>query len=421
MNLAQWLEHLQRIHPKEVELGLERVGQVAARLALGRPGARVISVAGTNGKGSTVAFIEAIAGAAGLRTGAYTSPHLLRYNERVRIDGQPVDDAALVAAFEAVEAARGEVSLTYFEFGTLAALWLFARQPLDLVVLEVGLGGRLDAVNLVDADLAVITTVALDHTEHLGNDRESIAREKAGILRPGKPLVIGELDPPDTLLREAERVGAPVLRAGRGFHFQPQGPGWVFQDERDRIELPLPALRAPAQLANAAAAIAAFRALLPPLPVTPEHLASGIGAAQLPGRMQVIPGPVEIVLDIAHNPQAAQQLAQWLQRNRASGATQAVFAALADKDVANEVAALMAHIDIWHLAGLSGAGGRAQPVELLWQKLGALLSRSLVMRHASVAVALEEARRASRAGDRIVVFGSFHTVAEALQALDKPA
>lgn len=421
MNLAQWLEHQQRIHPNDVELGLERIGQVAARLQLGRPGARVISVAGTNGKGSTVAFIEAIARAAGLRTGAYTSPHLLHYNERVRIDGEAASDADLIAAFEAIEAARGEVALTYFEFGTLAALWLFARQPLDLVVLEVGLGGRLDAVNLVDADLAVVTTVALDHTEYLGHDRESIAREKAGILRPGKPVVIGELDPPDTLLREAGRIGAPVVRAGHAYRFQLEGEGWVFQDERGRLELPLPALRAPAQLANAAAAIAALRALLPALPLTPQHIASGIGSAQLPGRMQVIPGLVELVLDVAHNPQSAQQLAQWLQRNPAPGATQAVFAALADKDVANEVAALMAHIDIWHLAGLSGAGGRGQPVEMLWQKLGALLSRSLVMRHASVEAAFAEARRASRSGDRIVVFGSFHTVAEALQVLEKPA
>lgn len=421
MNLAQWLEHQQRIHPNDVELGLERIGQVAARLQLGRPGARVISVAGTNGKGSTVAFIEAIARAAGLRTGAYTSPHLLHYNERVRIDGEAASDAELIAAFEAIEAARGEVALTYFEFGTLAALWLFARQPLDLVVLEVGLGGRLDAVNLVDADLAVVTTVALDHTEYLGHDRESIAREKAGILRPGKPVVIGELDPPDTLLREAGRIGAPVVRAGHAYRFQLEGEGWVFQDERGRLELPLPALRAPAQLANAAAAIAALRALLPALPLTSQHIASGIGSAQLPGRMQVIPGLVELVLDVAHNPQSAQQLAQWLQRNPAPGATQAVFAALADKDVANEVAALMAHIDIWHLAGLSGAGGRGQPVEMLWQKLGALLSRSLAMRHASVEAALAEARRASRSGDRIVVFGSFHTVAEALQVLEKPA
>ena len=414
MNLSQWLDYQQSIHPKSIELGLERVREVATRLGLGKPAKRVITVAGTNGKGSTVAFVEAIARAAGHRVGAYTSPHLLAYNERVRIDGVPVGDAALVAAFEAVEAVRGDTPLTYFEFGTLAALWLFSRQPLDLVILEVGLGGRLDAVNLVDADVAVVTAIALDHVEYLGPDRESIAREKAGILRTGKPVVVGELDPPDALLREAERLGAPVLRAGRSHRWETHADGWTFHDGRGALRLPLPGLRAPAQFANASAAIAAVRAVLPPLKVDDEHIAAGVGAAALPGRMQVSPGPGEIVLDVAHNPQAAQQLANWLQANRTRGATQAVFAALADKDVANEVAVLMGQVDIWHLAGLSDMGGRGQPVEALWQKVGALLSRSLTTRHASVAQALAAARKMAQPGDRIVVFGSFHTVAEAL-------
>lgn len=417
MNLSQWLEYQQSIHPRQIEFGLERMREVAARLGLGKPARRVVTVAGTNGKGSTVAFVEAIARAAGHRVGAYTSPHLLAYNERVRIDGTAVEDAALVQAFEAVEAARGETALTYFEFGTLAALWLFAREPLDLVVLEVGMGGRLDAVNLVDADVAIVTAIALDHVEYLGPDRETIAREKAGILRAGKPVVIGELDPPDALLREAERLGAPVFRAGKNQRWEMQGDGWIFHDDRGALRLPLPGLRAPAQIANASAAIAALRVMLPSLPITDEHIATGIASATLVGRMQVIPGPVEIVLDVAHNPQAAQQLAGWLQAHRARGATQAVFAALADKDVANEVAALMGQVDIWHLAGLSDMGGRGQPVEVLWQKIGALLSRSIAMRHASVEKALAEARRMAQPGDRIVVFGSFHTVAEALGAL----
>lgn len=417
MNLSQWLDYQQSIHPKSIELGLERVREVAARMGLGKPARRVVTVAGTNGKGSTVAFVEAIARAAGHRVGAYTSPHLLAYNERVRIDGAPVDDAALVRAFEAVEAARGQTPLTYFEFGTLAALWLFSREPLDLAVLEVGLGGRLDAVNVVDADVAIVTAIALDHTEYLGTDRESIAREKAGILRPGKPAVVGELDPPDALLREAERLGAPLFRAGRNYRWEVRADGWTFHDDRGALPLPLPGLRAPAQVANASAAIAALRAMLPPLPVGDDHIAAGVASTALPGRMQVMPGPVEIVLDVAHNPQAAQQLAGWLQANRARGATQAVFAALADKDVANEVAALMGQIDIWHLAGLADVGGREQPVEALWQKVGTLLSRSLATRHASVAQALAEARRMAQSGDRIVVFGSFHTVAEALAVL----
>ncbi len=420
MNLAQWLDYQQRLHAQPIALGLDRVREAAARLGVGRPARRVITVAGTNGKGSTVAFIEAIARAAGLRVGSYTSPHLIRYNERIRIDGVEVEDAALIAAFEAVEAARGEIPLTYFEFGTLAAQWLLAREALDLAVLEVGLGGRLDAVNLVDADVAVITTIALDHTEYLGPDRETIAREKAGVLRAGKPAVLAELDPPDSLLREADRIGAPVLRAGRSFRYRAQGDGWVFEDDRGTLPLPRPGLRAPAQLANAAAAIVALRALAPALPVSDVAISEGVTAARLAGRMQVLPGAVEVVLDVAHNPQAAQQLAAWLQANRPRGATLAVFAALADKDVANEVAALMASIDLWHLAGLSGAGGRGQPVEQLWQKVAALLSRSLVARHVTVAKALAAARSAAQPGDRIVVFGSFHTVGEALAALESP-
>jgi len=418
MKLSQWLDYQQSIHPKSIELGLDRVRDVAQRMGLRKPAPRVITVAGTNGKGSTVAFIEAMARAAGYSVGAYTSPHLMRYNERVRIDGVEVSDARLIDAFEVVEAARGETSLTYFEFGTLAALWLFAHAPLDLAILEVGMGGRLDAVNLVDADVAVVTTIALDHIEQLGPDREAIAREKAGIFRVGRTAVIGELDPPDTLLREVERIGAVPVRAGKHYRFEAAAPAWVWSDESEAIALPVPGLEAPAQMANAAAAIAALRALVPALPVPNEAMARGLSDVRLAGRMQRIEGPVEIVLDVAHNPQAAQQLALWLQQHRARGATLAVFAGLADKDVANEVAALMGRIDIWHLAGLSGQGARGQTVESLWAKIGSLLSRSLVIRHVDVATALAEARRSAQSGDRIVVFGSFHTVGEALAALD---
>ena len=420
MNLSQWLEYQQSLSSKPIEFGLDRIRQVAARLELGKPARYVISVAGTNGKGSTVTFAEGIARAAGYRVGSYTSPHLLHYNERVRIDGVPVSDDALIAAFEAIEAVRGETLLTYFEFGTLAALWLFARESLDLVVLEVGLGGRLDAVNLIDADVAIITTIALDHTEYLGNDRESIAHEKAGILRAGKPAVIAELDPPDALIRDAKRLGASLIRVGRDYrhHQVAGGDGWIWQDDHGSLNLPYPGLGAPAQMANAAAAIAALRALGPALSFSEKAIAKGVASARLAGRMQVIPGPVEIVLDVAHNPQSAQQLATWLQEHRARGATLAVFAALADKDVANEVAALMGQIDLWHLAGLAEASGRGQPVDVLWQKVGALLSRSLVMRHATVTAALAEAQRTAQAGDRIVVFGSFYTVAEAVSVLD---
>src|SRR5690606_11087342 len=263
--LAEWLAWIEDRHPKAIDMGLERVREVAARMGLGKPARNVVTVAGTNGKGSTVAFIEAIALEQGWRTGAYTSPHLFDYGERVRIDGRQAGDDALVEAFEAVEAARSAgppITLTYFEYGTLAALWLFEREPLDLVVLEVGLGGRLDATNIVDADVAVVTTVDIDHREWLGGDREAIGREKAGIARAWKPLVLGEDDPPSSVLRHAYAIGASAIRAGCDYLFEPlDGGRWRWCEVGHAIELPRPALQGGAQLRNASAAIAALRAL----------------------------------------------------------------------------------------------------------------------------------------------------------------
>ena len=314
MDLSQWLEYIQRQHPESIELGLDRVREVATRLGLGRPAAQVITVAGTNGKGSTVAFIEAIARAGGWKVGAYTSPHLLRYNERVRIEAEEVADDALVAAFAVVEAARVDTPLTYFEFGTLAALWLFQRASLDLVVLEVGLGGRLDAVNLVDADVAVVTTVDIDHTGWLGSDRESIGREKAGIARAWKPLVLGEVDPPSSVLRHAYAIGANAIRLGSDFFHEPvDAAHWRWREVGAELRLPAPRLAAPPQRANASTAIAALRALPRALPEA--AFAQGVATATLPGRLQCLQRDgVEIVLDVAHNPQAARELAAWLRR-----------------------------------------------------------------------------------------------------------
>ncbi|MCC4593448.1 bifunctional folylpolyglutamate synthase/dihydrofolate synthase, partial [Xanthomonas campestris pv. cannae] len=278
--LPEWLAYIERQHPQDIAMGLERVRAVAARMRLTKPAKHVITVGGTNGKGSTVAFVEAIARAAGWRVGSYTSPHLLRYNERVRIDGEEASDADLVTAFAAVEAARGDTALTYFEYGTLAALWLFQQAKLDLAVLEVGLGGRLDAVNLVDADVAVITTVDIDHTDWLGNDREAIGAEKAGIARPWKPLVLGEIDPPSSVLRRAYAIGANALRAGSDFFHEPiDAERWRWRDVGTELLLPLPQLRAPVQRANAATAIAALRALRRSLPR--NAYAEGIAAARL--------------------------------------------------------------------------------------------------------------------------------------------
>ncbi len=414
--LQEWLDYIERQHPQAIEMELGRVREVAARIGLGRPGRRVITVAGTNGKGSTVAFIEAIARAAGLRTGAYTSPHLFDYRERVRIDGTDAGDGALVQAFAAVEAARGDTPLTYFEFGTLAALWLFERAELDLAILEVGLGGRLDATNLVDADVAVITTVDLDHQDWLGPDRESIGAEKAGIARAWKPLVLGEDDPPASVLRHAYALGASAIRAGSDFFFEPLDAGrWRWWELGHALELPPPALAAPVQLRNAATAIAALRALDVDLPE--EAIARGVAAARLPGRLQhLLRGGVDVHVDVGHNPQAARELAAWLRAHPSSGRTHALYAPLADKDAAGVVAALAGEIDDWWLAGTPGAGARGIDAAALAERLR-VSAATHARRHTDPATALAAILAAASRGDRVLVFGSFHAAEVALRAL----
>ncbi|KGU57828.1 folylpolyglutamate synthase [Xanthomonas phaseoli pv. phaseoli] len=422
--LFDWLAYIESQHPQQIAMGLERVREVAVRLQIAAPAKHVIVVGGTNGKGSTVAFIEAIGRAAGWKVGAYTSPHLLRYNERVRIDGQEASDAQLVDAFAAVEAARGDTALTYFEFGTLAALWLFQQSALELAVLEIGLGGRLDAVNIVDSDVAVITTVDLDHTDWLGDDREAIGTEKAGIIRAWKPVVLGEIDPPSSVLRRAYQLGANAIRAGSDYFFEPidtqhaespqsDAPRWHWRDVAVTLELPMPALHAPVQLANAAAAIAALQAL--PVEVPDAAWAQGIGNAQVAGRLQRLEvDGVQVLLDVGHNPQAARALAAALDAQAHAGSTYAIYAALADKDVLGVVEAVAAQIDRWALAGLEGARGQSA------QALQARLQGSAAAQapcHRDVAGAVRAVLDAASPGDRVLVFGSFHTVADALGAL----
>ena len=417
--LTEWLAYIERQHPQAIEMGLERVREVAVRIGLGRPAARVITVAGTNGKGSTVAFIEAIAREAGLRVGAYTSPHLLGYGERVRIAGDQASEDALVDAFAAVEAARGDTALTYFEFGTLAALWLFERAALDLAVLEVGLGGRLDATNLVDADVAVITTVDLDHQDWLGEDREAIGTEKAAIARAWKPLVLGDDDPPASVLRHAYAIGASAVRIGCDFFFEPLDDArWRWREVGFAIELPAPVLAAPVQLRNAAVAIAALRAL--DIEVPDAAIERGVAAARLSGRLQPFDrGGIAVSVDVGHNPQAARELAAWLRAHPAAGRTHAVYAALADKDVVAVVAAFDGLVDAWWLAGSLGAGTRGMGVEALAARLqGSVVhaARQLPDPGAALAAALQ----AAVPGDRILVFGSFHAAEEALHLLRGP-
>ncbi len=416
-SLDQWLDYQLQVHPKSIDMGLERVGAVAKKLQLGKPATHVITVAGTNGKGSTVAFLEAIARAQGLKVGAYTSPHLLRYNERVRIDGVDAADAALVAAFERIERARdaasaAAVALTYFEFGTLAALLLFESAKLDLAILEVGLGGRLDATNIVDPDVAVVTTVDLDHQDYLGNDRESIGFEKAGILRAGRPAVLGERDPPSSLLRRAYELGAIAVRGHSDYLIEREDAGWRWREPGYELELPMPAVTAPAQLDNAAAAIAALRAL--PIEISNAAMRNGVAGARVPGRLQIIQATPEVVVDVGHNPQAARQLAQWLQRHPKP--TRAVFSALADKDIEGIVGVMSAHIDFWHLAGIGDAGPRGLSGAALSERLAPSIRPEQRAVHADVAAALHAARVAVAADERILVFGSFHTVAAALGA-----
>lgn len=380
----------------------------------------VITVGGTNGKGSTCALLAAVLDAAGFRTGVYTSPHLVHYRERVRLAGGCASDAQLVEAFEAVETARGATTLTYFEHGTLAAAWLFARAGLDALVLEVGLGGRLDAVNVFDPDCAVITSIGIDHVEFLGPTRESIAFEKAGIFRSGRPAVVAERDVPAPMREHAQRVGARALWIGSDFDAEPDGPQWRWRgpDGQVRGGLPHPALRGPHQLGNAAAAVTALDTLRDRLPVSAQALRTGLVTAELPGRFQVLPGRPVVVLDVAHNPHGAERLATALGAMQDIGRTHAVFAMLADKDIEGVVRAVRAHVDVWHLAPLPGPRGAG--VAQLQAALDAAHVLDEVVVHATVLDAYRAARAHAALDARVVVFGSFHTVAPVLGYLAAP-
>jgi dihydrofolate synthase/folylpolyglutamate synthase len=417
--LDAWLAYLETLHPKSIALGRERVREVHARLGLAfaKP---IVVVGGPNGKGSTSAFMEAVLRAAGYRVGLYTSPHLAAYNERVRIDGAPVDDAALVAAFARVEAARtagpAAVPLTYFEVGTLAALVLFAAAAPDVLVLEVGLGGRLDAVNVMDGDVAVITTVDLDHQDYLGSTREAIAVEKAGILRPGRPAVCGDPDPPASLGAEAARIGARLLRLGHEFGYRDEGRQWRYRGPSgERYGLPIPALRGRHQLANAATALAALDLLSPGIAIDAGAVRAGLLDVALPARFQVLPGRPTIVLDVAHNPHAARSLAATLGDMGYHPRTLAVFGMLADKDVAAVIEAMRGRIDRWHVAGLPGPRG-ADASAIVAHLGNAGVPGEAVAAHRTIAAALAAARGEAGEADRIVAFGSFLTVAAVLAA-----
>jgi dihydrofolate synthase/folylpolyglutamate synthase len=417
-SLEQWLGWLEQLHPSEIELGLQRIRDVADRMKLPKPAPKVVTVTGTNGKGSTCAFIAALCRAQGLRVGVYSSPHFLRYNERIQIEGEAVSDELLCEAFSAIEAVRGKTSLTYFEMGTLAAFWVFTRSNLDVAVLEVGLGGRLDAVNIVDPDVAVVTGVALDHADWLGQTREDVAREKAGIFRAGVPAVCGDPEPPQSLLEHAAGLPSPLYLRGVQFDLAQAGGSWSWRGQGSTGAalnldgMPLPGL--PVQ--NAAVALQAVSLL--GLPLNAAEAGAVLQQAALPGRLQQIQLPYDnglrhLVLDVAHNPQAAAYVADWLRQRPLAGKRYAVFGALADKDVDGVLLAMQGVFECWHIAPLPSP--RSFPLGELQQHLQQAGEQHVA--HASIHEALQACLSQSAVEDEILIFGSFFTVAQVLEYL----
>ena len=412
-NLNDWLSHLEAIHPTEIEMGLERIRMVAQRLGVERPANIVITVAGTNGKGSTVTTCTSILKEAGLRVGSYMSPHIHHYSERVRINGHAASDADLCLSFAAVEAARGDISLTYFEFGTLAAMWLFKEQEVDAAVLEVGLGGRLDAVNVVEPDVAVVTSIGLDHQDWLGNDIADIAREKAGVFRSNKPAICGERQPPESLFAVADGIGADVKLKGRDYDFSEEGfddrwswSGIGSQGQKIQLNnLPVPGL----PIENAATALQALHQL--DIQLSDDVIRMGLARAQLAGRLQRFKHPMKGIMDVGHNPQAADLLKDHLEKRPVEGKRYAVVAMLGDKDAQGVVKPLVNVVDEWLIAGLNVHRGQSA-TELL-DKVQPSLKDAAVQSFESVSQALDFAAKTMDKDDEVVILGSFFTVAEA--------
>ena len=420
-SLDSWLEHCERIHPHNIDMGLDRVRTVAERMSL-QLDCPVFTVAGTNGKGSTCAMLEACLLQAGYRTGVYTSPHLVHFQERCRIHGETVDPEQLLPHFECVEQARlgtgpaDAVSLTYFEFTTLAILSLMSASNLEVAILEVGLGGRLDAVNVLDADCAVITSIDLDHMDWLGADRESIGREKAGIMRTGRPVIVSDPMPPQSVLDHALEIGADVWTLGRDFNFTGDKQQWGWAGRGRRYGgLAYPALRGANQLVNASGVLAALEAMRSRIPVTAQAVRNGLAMVELPGRFQIVPGQPALVLDVAHNPHAVAALSENLDAMGFYPTTHAVFGAMADKDLASMLARVGALVDRWYFCDLPTP--RAASAEQLHRQWQAIQQRPDVRAgtYTDPQSALEAAVAAADPTDRIVVFGSFFTVGGVLK------
>ena len=435
--LTDWLRYIEQLHPKAIAMGLERIKLVIQRLKL-NPDFKIITVAGTNGKGSTSAMLAEIYKQAGYRTGCYTSPHLLRYNERVRINGAEVSDDALCRAFSAVENARvgqseaeQEIALTYFEIGTLAAVWHFVQAGIDVAILEIGLGGRLDAVNAFDPDCAIVTSIDLDHQEFLGNTRESVGAEKSGVYRTAVPAICGDMAPPQSLVSHAHDIGADLQCIGQQFSYEVTDSGWNYLANQQLVyTLPLPALEGSYQFMNASCAVAAVESLQSELPVTSQAIAAAMMEVRLAGRFQTVSKSPWIILDVAHNPHAAQALAKNLQAHRFrseqhsanKGKTIAVFAMLADKDIHGVIDAVKAEIDFWYIAGIDHA--RSMPVDALFRVLIETVPQSRIKMFEHVADACKQACIDTEVcidgneNDKIIVFGSFFTVSNVMQYLN---
>ncbi len=417
-SLNDWLTYIESLHPEEMELGLDRIGVVYQRLQLATDDVTVVTIAGTNGKGSTVAYLESILLASGYQVGCYTSPHLVRYNERIRLNGQPVSDPVICKAFEQIEAARGDIQLTYFEFGTLAAFIIFFHQSLSIALLEVGLGGRLDAVNIIDSDIAVITAIDLDHTDWLGETREQIGREKAGIFRSDRPAICSDPKPPKSIVAAARDTGASLYCIDEAFSYQCHNNSWDWRGFDQVLDnLPLPKLVGLHQLQNASAALAVISLLGDRFTIQKSAICQGLTQPMLAGRIEEISSRPSLIVDVSHNPQSISALAKYVAHHPVPGATVAVLGMLKDKDLAAGLQSILPLIDRWYLADLTGARGAA--ASSLVAALIRLGVTSPTRCFASAAEALAAAQQDVSADDRILVFGSFQTVGAIMPQLQQ--
>lgn len=415
--LSEWLSWQETLHLSSIDLGLDRVRVVAKNLQLLALPCPIISIAGTNGKGSSTAMLQSIYQQAGYKTGVYTSPHLIRYNERIAINGLAASDDAICSAFETIDQARGDISLTYFEFGTLAAAILFAQEKVDVALFEVGLGGRLDAVNLWDADVAVITSIAIDHESWLGNNREDIAIEKAGIMREGCPIISGDLDPPKTIASEAKRIGAQLIQRNIDYSLSIDNNDWLWTDLKHqyKIKFVKPSLQGNFQLDNAANVISVVNSLQKILPVSIEHINTGLQRTKLLGRLQHLSTCPDFIVDVAHNPQSAEQLALYIAENPVAGKTIAIFSALKDKDLKGIVKPFINIVDEWHIMPLGGE--RGQSALDIKSSLKLLQINNQIIVYDNFNKAVQDLKDTLKCEDRVVAFGSFLLVSGILESL----